>query len=257
MERFVRFDVEGGVATLRLDRPPANALDRAFAEEIRGAIREAERRAEVGAVVLWGGPKLFAAGADVKAMALLADDEVDSWVGALGSACDALEELPKVTIAAINGFALGGGCELALACDLRFAAEDARLGQPEVHLGLMPGAGGTQRLPRIVGEGRAKDLVLSGRHVDAAEAASIGLVTRVHPAADVYTEAVRAAASFASGPARALAAAKAAIHVARRGDPRGGLDAERNAFCTLFPTADGREGMAAFLAKRPARFEGR
>jgi enoyl-CoA hydratase/carnithine racemase len=257
MERFVRFEVEGGVATIRLDRPPANALDRAFADEVASAAEEAQRRDDVGAVVLWGGPTLFAAGADIKAMAGLTPDEVRPWVAALGAACDALERVPKVTIAAINGFALGGGCELALACDLRFAAADARLGQPEIRLGVIPGAGATQRLPRIVGEARAKDLILSGRRVDAAEAASIGLVTRVVEPGSVYEAAVREAATFASGPTRALGAAKAAIHAWRGADAHAGLEAERGAFCDVFATADRREGMAAFLAKRPARFEGR
>jgi enoyl-CoA hydratase/carnithine racemase len=257
MERFVRFEVEGGVATIRLDRPPANALDRAFADEVAAAAVEAQRRDDVGAVVVWGGPALFAAGADIKAMAGLSPDEARPWADALGAACDALESVPKATIAAINGFALGGGCELALACDLRFAAADARLGQPEIRLGLIPGAGATQRLPRIVGEGRAKELILSGRRVDAAEAASIGLVTRVVEPASVYETALREAATFATGPTRALAAAKAAIHASRGADARAGLEAERGAFCDVFATADGREGMAAFVAKRPARFEGR
>jgi enoyl-CoA hydratase/carnithine racemase len=257
MEESVRLDVEGGVATIRLDRPPANALDRRVGEAVTGAAEESGRRDDVGAVVVWGGPRLFAAGADIKAMAELDAAEIHSWVEALGRACDAIEAVPKVTIAAINGFALGGGCELALACDLRFAAEDAALGQPEVLIGVMPGAGGTQRLPRLVGEGRAKDLVLSGRQASAEEAARIGLVTRVLPADDVYPAAIREAAAFASGPRVALAAAKAAIHRARGNDVRAGLDAERSAFCELFSTADRREGMAAFLAKRPARFEGR
>jgi enoyl-CoA hydratase len=257
MDLLVRLDVEDGVATIRLDRPPANALDRNLSEAVADAAEESARRGDVGAVVVWGGPRLFAAGADIKAMAQLNAAEISSWVDALGRACDAIEAVPKVTIAAINGFALGGGCELALACDLRFAAEDAALGQPEVLIGVMPGAGGTQRLPRLVGEGRAKELILSGRRASAEEAARIGLVTRVLPVDDVYPAAIREAAAFARGPRLALAAVKAAIHRARAADVRAGLDAERSAFCELFTTADQREGMAAFLAKRAARFEGR
>jgi enoyl-CoA hydratase/carnithine racemase len=254
----VRLEVDGdGVATLRLDRPPANALDREVADAIAAAADDAARRDDVGAVVVWGGRTLFAAGADIKAMAGLGSGDITPWVEALGRACDALEAVPKVTIAAINGFALGGGCELALACDLRFAAEDAELGQPEVLIGVMPGAGATQRLPRLVGEGRAKDLILFGRRISAGEAAAMGLVTRVLPAADVYPAAVRAAVAFAAGPRRAFSAAKAAIHLARGGDLRAALEAERTSFCELFSTADRREGMAAFLAKRPPRFQGR
>ncbi len=171
MGEFVRLEIDAGVGTIRLDRPPANAIDRQFADELAQAARDAAARADVGAVAVWGGRKLFAAGADIKGMAGFGAEEIRPWVTALGEACDVLAGIPKVTIAAINGFALGGGCELALSCDLRLAANDAELGQPEILIGVMPGAGGTQRLPRVVGEARAKELIFTGRRVDADEAA--------------------------------------------------------------------------------------
>jgi enoyl-CoA hydratase/carnithine racemase len=190
-------------------------------------------------------------------MAGFGADGIRPWVTALGEACDVLAGIPKVTIAAINGFALGGGCELALSCDLRLAAGDAELGQPEILIGVMPGAGGTQRLPRVVGEARAKELILTGRRVDADEAASIGLVTRVLPADEVYPTAVDQARAFARGPRLALAAAKDAIHRSGHAGLPEGLRAERDAFCSLFDTSDQTEGMAAFLQKRAPEFEGR
>lgn len=257
MGEFVKLEVVAGVGTIRLDRPPANAIDRQVADELAEAGRDAATRADVGAVVLWGGRKLFAAGADIKGMAEFGTEEIRPWVTALGDACDVLAEIPKITIAAINGFALGGGCELALACDLRLAAADAELGQPEILIGVMPGAGGTQRLPRLIGEARAKELILTGRRIVADEAASIGLVTRVVPADDVYEAAVAQARWFASGPRVALAAAKDAIHRAAHAELREALQAERSAFCRLFDTADQVEGMAAFLQKRSPEFEGR
>jgi enoyl-CoA hydratase/carnithine racemase len=257
MGEFVSLEVEAGVGTIRLDRPPANAIDRQVADELADAARDAAARADVGAVVVWGGRKLFAAGADIKGMAGFGTEEILPWVTALGEACDVLAGTPKVTIAAINGFALGGGCELALACDLRLAAPDAELGQPEVLIGVMPGAGGTQRLPRVVGEARAKELIFTGRRIDADEAASIGLVTDVLPSDDVYEAAVARARGFASGPRVALAAAKDAIHRATHAGLREGLEAERSAFCRLFDTSDQAEGMAAFLEKRAPEFKGR
>lgn len=256
MGEFVTLEVRDGVGTIRLDRPPANAIDRQVGEEIAAAAREAGARDDVGAAVVWGGRKLFAAGADIKGMAGFGPKEIAPWASALGDACDELDAMPKVTIAAINGFALGGGCELALACDLRYAAVDARLGQPEILIGVIPGAGGTQRLPRLVGEARAKDLILSGRHIDAQEADRIGLVTRLVEPDHVLEVATSDARRYAHGPAVALATAKDAIRGAG-GSPRAGLDAERDAFCALFDTRDQSEGMAAFLEKRPPEFDGR
>jgi enoyl-CoA hydratase len=257
MGRFVQLEVREGVGTIRLDRPPANAADSVLGRELGTAVRDAGERDDVGAVVVWGGPKIFCAGADIKEMAGFGPREIRPVVGALGDALDALEALPKVSIAAINGFALGAGCEIALAADLRYAASDARIGQPEILIGVIPGAGGTQRLTRIVGHARARELVLSGRQVDAVEADDIGLVTRVLPASKVLEKAVEDAREYARGPRRALAAAKLALAAADRGDLAGGLRAERDAFCELFGTPEQTEGMRAFVEKRAPRFEGR
>jgi enoyl-CoA hydratase len=256
MGEFVRIDTDGGVATIRLDRPPANALARPVSLELSAAAETVAADEAVRAVVVWGGERIFAAGADIKAMVGYGPDEVASDVGALERACRDLEAIPKITIAAINGFALGGGLELALACDLRFAAEDARLGLPEVKLGIIPGSGGTQRLPRLVGLGRARDLIFTGRTVPAAEALQIGLVERLAPADRVYRVAVDEARAFAAGPSLAYAAAKRAL-AAAGGPLEDGLVVERDAFVPLFATRDQEEGMRAFLDKREPRFEGR
>ena len=255
MGEFVRVETDEAVATIRLDRPPANALARQVSEELAEAARQVAADDAVRAVVVWGGQKIFAAGADIKAMVDFGPEDVEPDVSPIGAACLALEAVPKVTIAAINGFALGGGCELALACDLRYAADDGQLGQPEILLGIIPGAGGTQRLPRLVGLAKARDLVFSGRRVKADEALEIGLVDRVLPAEDVYTAAAGDARRFAAGPTRAYAAAKWAL-AASGGDLASGLATERAAFVELFATHDQEEGMRAFLEKREPRFEG-
>lgn len=256
MGEFIRLEVEDGVGTIRLDRPPANAIDEQVGNELAAAAREAGSRDDVGAVVVWGGPKIFAAGADIKAMAGLGPQAVRPFASALGDALELIEALPIVTISAINGFALGGGCELALATDLRYAASDAVLGQPEIRIGVMPGAGGTQRLPRIVGPARATELILSGRQIDAVESDQIGLVTRVLPPGRVYEKASQDAAWYARGPGAAIAAVKASLALART-DDRAGYAAERDAFCALFATEDQQEGMRAFLDKREPEFRGR
>ncbi len=256
MAEFVHIETVGGVATVRLDRPPANALSRAVSEELRQAAGELAADERVRAIVIWGGERIFAAGADIKAMVEFGPQEVEPDVGALDQACRDLEAIPKITIAAINGFALGGGCEVALACDLRIAAEDAHLGLPEILLGIIPGAGGTQRLPRLVGLARARDLIVSGRRVAAAEALSIGLVDEVAPPGGAYPAALDRASTYAAGPTQAYAAAKRALGAAS-GDPSEGLRAEREAFLSLFATHDQEEGMRAFLEKREPRFEGR
>jgi len=187
-------------------------------------------------------------------MATWGPEEVRPSVDALGGACDLLESIDTISIAAINGFALGGGLELALGCDLRYAAADAKLGQPEIGLGVIPGAGGTQRLVRLLGPGRTRELVYSGRTVDAQQALRIGLVERVVPPEEVLSTAVEDARRFANGPRVALAAAKAAIAAAITSPGAPGLQAEREAFLALFGTPDQREGMAAFLEKRAPRF---
>jgi enoyl-CoA hydratase/carnithine racemase len=255
---LVRLEVEDGVATIRLDRPPMNAINQDLTAQLAEAASEAGARDDVGAVVLWGGEKVFAAGADVKMMAAMGPRDVKPMITTLQEVFNLVEEIPKVTIAAVNGYALGGGCELAMCADLRFAAEDARFGQPEILLGIIPGAGGTQRLPRLVGVGRAKALIYSGRQIGAAEAMAIGLVNEVHPADRVYAEAVAAAGRYAKGPTQALRAAKVAVNWGARGNVRGGLVIEREVFADLFATEDQRTGMQWFADKQkgPAPFSG-
>ena len=260
MGEFVNIDVtEGGVATIRLDRPKVNALNRRMVLEIDAAVHEAHADDGVRSVVVWGGDRVFAAGADIKEMADLDPVRMLAYIQSFQDVFTRLEHLPKPTIAAINGYALGGGCELALACDLRFAAENAQLGQPEILLGVIPGAGGTQRLPRLVGVGRAKDIIFSGRFVDAGEAREIGLVNRVVPAELVYEEAVKTAEQLAAGPPIALGMAKQAIDRGIQGDIVSGLLIERQSFAALFATEDQRIGMESFVQKGPgkAEFHGR
>ena len=259
MGEYVKLEVSDGVGTIRLDRPPMNAIDEALTRDLVTAAQEATERDDVGAVVLWGGEKVFAAGADIKMMAEMTPAQVAPMITGLQDAFSLVEQIPKVTIAAINGYALGGGCELALTADFRFAAEDAQLGQPEILLGIIPGAGGTQRLPRLVGFAKAKEIVYSGRFVPADEALQIGLVDRVHPAGDVYSKAVEAAGRYANGARVALRAAKQSMNWGTKLPVPAGLVVEREAFISLFASEDQKEGMASFLEKGPgkARFKGR
>jgi enoyl-CoA hydratase/carnithine racemase len=259
MGEFVRLEVEDRVGTIRLDRPKMNAINDALVRDLAAAAQEATERDDVGAVVLWGGERIFAAGADVKLMADMNPITIKTLITGMQDVYAMVEEIPKVTIAAINGYALGGGCELALCADLRFAADDATLGQPEILLGVIPGAGGTQRLPRLVGPSRAKDIIFSGRFVKAEEALDIGLVDRVLPAGEVYSTAVEAARRYAKGPLAALRAAKVAVNWGGRGDFRSGMVLERELFADLFSTEDQKEGMRSFVEKGPgqAAFTGR
>jgi enoyl-CoA hydratase len=256
MSEFVRLEVSDGIGTIRLDRPPMNALDSAVQEGLRAAAAEATGSAEVAAVVVYGGEKVFAAGADIKEMAGMSYPQMAARAGALSSAFDAIARIPKPVVAAVTGFALGGGCELALACDWRVVAEDAKLGQPEIKLGVIPGAGGTQRLARLVGPARAKDLIFSGRMVGGEEALRIGLADRVVPAGEVYEQAVALVRPYVGGPAQALRAAKHAIDGGLSMDLAAGLAWESQLFAALFATDDKREGMAAFVEKRPPTFTG-
>lgn len=256
MPEFISVEVDKGVATILLQRPPMNALCLQMQREIKTAAEEISARSDIGAVIVYGGPKVFAAGADIKEMAGMSyQDMLRASVG-LQDAFTAVARIPQPTIAAVTGYALGGGCELTLCCDLRIAADDAKLGQPEILLGIIPGAGGTQRLPRLIGVSRAKDLVLTGRQVDAAEALSMGLVNRVVPADEVYTAAQELATRLARGPALALRAAKEAIDHGMDADLTTGLDIERVRFAALFATDDQAIGMNAFVAKERPEFTG-
>jgi enoyl-CoA hydratase/carnithine racemase len=254
MEPLARLEVDDGVGVIRLDHPPANAIDLHVGLDLQAVIAEGVERDDVGALVVWGGPKIFAAGADIKAMAEWGPDEVRPSVDALGAACDQLEAAPKISIAAINGYALGGGLELALGADLRLVADDAHLGQPEIRLGVIPGAGGTQRLTRLLGPARAAELVYTGRQIDAQEAVSLGLAYRIEPAGELFQAAVRDARVLANGPRAALTAAKSAIATATSEPGPAGIARERALFVALFGGHDQREGMRAFLEKRPPRF---
>jgi enoyl-CoA hydratase len=248
---------DGGIATVTIDRPEAmNALDRPTLEALRDRLREASADAEVRVVVLTGsGEKAFVAGADIKYMSGLGVEQAKDW-GALGHESGRLlETMPKPTIAAINGFALGGGCELALACDLRYAASTAKLGQPEINLGIIPGWGGTQRLARATTLGIAKELIFTGRLVDAEEAHRIGLVNGVHD--PVLEKAREVAALLASKSPVALAAAKAATNRALQAEHERNLNQEGADFGELFASEDAKEGLTAFAEKRDPVFKGR
>jgi enoyl-CoA hydratase/carnithine racemase len=259
MAEFVRLEVDGGIGTIRLERPPMNALNMQVQEEIRAASAEATRRDDVRAVIVYGGQKVFAAGADIKEMATLSYAEMASRAQQLSSAVGAVAEIPKPTVAAITGYALGGGFELALCCDRRIAGDNAKVGQPEILLGIIPGMGGTQRLARLVGPSRAKDLIYTGRFVAADEALAIGMVDEVVAPDDVYEAAKRWAGQFAEGPARALAAAKAAIDGGLDGDLASGLKLESHLFAALFATDDQQAGMQSFIENGPgkAKFSGK
>jgi enoyl-CoA hydratase/carnithine racemase len=242
-----------GVATIWLQRPPMNALNSQVQEELRAAATQVSQDRSVRAVVLYGGEKVFAAGADVKEFATMSHADVTVDAERISSAIGAMADIPKPVVAAVTGFALGGGCELALTADFRVSADNAKWGQPEILLGIIPGAGGTQRLARLIGPAKAKDLVYTGRFVDAAEALSIGLVDVVVPAAEVYGAAVALAAKLAKGPALALRAAKRAIDGGLDGDLHSGLRLESQLFASLFGTADAKAGIESFLANGPGK----
>ena len=241
---------------VRLDRPKMNALSIELLEQLRAAV-DGLADDLPGAVVLWGGPRIFAAGADVTQFT--GPDVAATVADAFKAVGDALADLPRVVIAAVNGYALGGGCELALACDLRVIAEDAKLGQPEIQLGIVPGGGGTQRLARLAGPSRAKDLVLTGRHVGADEALAFGLADRVVDRHRVLDEAVALGASLAGGALAAQALAKRAIDTGLDQSLVRALEIEREAFVASFATEDARIGIDSFVTSGPgkAKFVGR
>jgi enoyl-CoA hydratase len=259
MTGSVTLEVEGGIGTIRLARPPMNALDVEVQDGIRAAADEAADRRDVAAVIVYGGEKVFAAGADIKQMQKMSYTDMVDRSGALQSSLTAVARIPKPTVAAITGYALGAGCELALCCDFRVVGDNAKLGQPEILLGVIPGAGGTQRLARLIGPARTKDLIFTGRFVDSAEALSIGLVDEVVPADDVYAAARRRVERYVGGPAYALRAAKEAVDRGLETDLTTGLEIERMLFAGLFATRDRELGMTSFVEQGPgkAQFEGR
>lgn len=244
---------DNGVATILLNRPPMNALDFEVQTTLGALSTEAASRKDVRAVVIYGGEKLFAAGADIKEMQGMGYEDMSRAIMALQARLGATAAIPQPTIAAITGFALGGGLEIALSCDFRICGESARLGVPEIGLGLIPGGGGTQRLPRLIGPARAKDLVFSGRFVRADEALAIGLVDAVVPDGDVYTAAVARATKLAAGPATALRAAKQAIDRGLEVDLATGLTIEGALFAGLFATEDMKIGTTSFVAQGPGK----
>jgi enoyl-CoA hydratase/carnithine racemase len=252
---FVKLEVDGAIGTIRLDRPPMNALNAQVQEELRAAALEASQRREVRAVVLYGGPKVFAAGADIKEMATMSYADMADRSAGLSSAFTSVAKIPKPVVAAVTGYALGGGCELSLCADRRVAGQKAKLGQPEILLGVIPGAGGTQRLARLVGPAKAKDLCFTGRFVDAEEALRIGLVDEVVPDEQVYDAARRWAEQFANGPTYALRAAKEAVDQGLSVDLETGLAIEAQKFAALFATEDRTIGMQSFIESGPGKAE--
>jgi enoyl-CoA hydratase len=247
---------DDGVALVRLDRPKMNALSSALLAQLATAAGDLSADPP-GAVVVWGGERIFAAGADIAEFD--GPEEARRIGGAFRDALDGLAAVPRAVIAAVNGYALGGGCELALACDFRVCAENAKFGQPEILLGIIPGGGGTQRLARLVGPARAKDLILSGRQVGAEEAERIGLVDRVVPAAEVLDTALAWAAELAKGAVVAQGLAKSAIDEGLSRSLADGLTWEQDLFADVFFTEDAKTGVASFLEHGPgkARFSGR
>ena len=259
MGEFVRVESADGIATIRLDRPKMNALNAQVQDEIAAAAAQVSADDAVRAVILYGGERVFAAGADIKEMASMGYPAMAARSAALQASFTAVADIPKPVVAAVTGYALGGGLELALCADFRVLGESAKVGQPEILLGIIPGAGGTQRLPRLIGPAKAKDLIFSGRHVAADEALAIGLADKVVPDAEVYQAARDMVAQYASGPALALSAAKQAVNKGLEVDLATGLEIERLHFAALFATEDQKNGMTSFMENGPgkAAFEGR
>jgi enoyl-CoA hydratase/carnithine racemase len=253
MGELVQVETEQAVATIRLNRPPMNALSAALQSELTAAAAQVAADPAIRAVILYGGAKLFAAGADIKEMSAASYARMTTDSARLQASLTSIANLGKPVIAAVTGYALGGGLELALCADFRVLGASAKVGQPEILLGLIPGAGGTQRLPRLIGPAKAKDLIFTGRFVGAQEALDIGLADKVVPDEDVYGAAMELAARYSGGPAFAIAAAKRAVDLGLDTDLDTGLEYERLAFAGLFATEDARAGMASFLENGPGK----
>ena len=249
-------ETRGKVGFVRLNRPQAlNALNAALLGELGAAVDAFEADPDIGCIVITGSDKAFAAGADIKEMAT--KSFMDAFMNDLAADWDRVARVRKPVVAAVAGFALGGGCELAMHCDIIIAADNAKFGQPEIKLGVIPGIGGTQRLAHAVGKAKAMDLCLTGRMMDAAEAERAGLVSRIVPLASLMDEALKTADTIASMSLPALMLAKEAVNRAFETTLAEGIRFERRAFHSLFATADQKEGMAAFIEKRPAKFTNR
>jgi enoyl-CoA hydratase len=247
-------ETKGKVGIIRLNRPQAlNALSPALIEELHTAITAFEADPNISCTIITGSEKAFAAGADIKEMA--GKSYIDAFMGNLAATWDAPVRARKPIIAAVAGFALGGGCEIAMQCDMIIAADNAKFGQPEIKLGVIPGMGGTQRLTRAIGKAKAMDLILTGRMMDATEAERAGLVARVVPLANLMDEAMKAAETIASMSLPALMVAKEAINSAFETSLAEGIRFERRVFHGLFATQDQKEGMAAFIEKRAPNFK--
>ncbi|ADJ43426.1 enoyl-CoA hydratase [Amycolatopsis mediterranei S699] len=259
MGEFVTLEVKDGVGTIRLDRPPVNALNAQVTAELAELAKEVSERDDVRAVILYGGEKTFAGGADIKEMATRTYPEIAKFGATLTGTLAAIANIPKPVVAAITGYALGGGLELALTADRRIAGDNVKVGQPEIQLGVIPGAGGTQRLARLIGPSKTKDIVYTGRFVKAEEALQLGIVDQVVAPDDVYAAAHKWASQFANGPAVALRAAKAAIDGGLDTDLANGLKLESHLFAALWATEDQQNGMKSFIENGPgkATFEGK